>query len=47
MSLTANSAPFGKTPAGEFNFDVQTPTGAVTAKFNASADPMAVTTQYG
>lgn len=29
MSLTANSGPFGKAPAGEFNFEVQTPTGAV------------------
>jgi hypothetical protein len=26
---------------------LETPTGAVTAKFNASADPVAVTTQYG
>ena len=29
MSLTANSGPFGKRPAGEFNFEVETPTGAV------------------
>ena len=29
MSLTANTGPFGKTPAGEFNFDVRTATGAV------------------
>jgi hypothetical protein len=26
---------------------LETPTGAVTARFNASADPVAVTTQYG
>ena len=29
MSLTANTGPFGKTPAGEFNLDVRTATGAV------------------
>jgi uncharacterized protein (DUF427 family) len=29
MSLTANTGPFGKKPAGEFNFDVLAPTGAV------------------
>lgn len=29
MSLTANSGPFGKKPAGTFNFEVETPTGAV------------------
>jgi hypothetical protein len=26
---------------------LETPAGAVTAKFNASVDPVAVTTQYG
>ncbi len=29
MSLTANSGPFGKNPAGTFNFEIETPTGAV------------------
>jgi len=29
MSLTVGTGPFAKEPAGTFNFDVQTPTGAV------------------